>query len=146
MLTIDHVTITGDGHEDIANRRRFAHRHYAESIHYRFDCLDRIDFRDDDVRTHATRAQGHALTAPSITNNYERATGEQDIRRANDAVECRLARAVTVIEEVLGLCIVHSDGREGQHARSFHSSETLNTGGCFFSRTEDFLDLACTFL
>src|SRR5215213_10599889 len=146
MLAIDHVTITSDGHKDIADRRRFAHWHNTEPIHHGFHRFDWINFRDDDVRTHATRAQGHALAAPSITDNDERATGEQNLRSANDAVESRLPRTVTVIEEVLGLGVVDSDGREGQHACDFHCLETLNSGGCLFSRTEDFLDLAGAFL
>src|SRR5215213_271715 len=103
MFTIDHVTIASHSHKDIANLRCFADRHHAESIHHRFDCFDRIDFRDDDVRTHAACAQCHSLAAPTVTNNDERATSEQDIRSANDAVECRLARSVTIIKEVLRL-------------------------------------------
>src|SRR5690242_5446205 len=138
MLAIDYVTITSDSHEDIAERRRFADRHHAESIHHGFDCFDGIDFRNDDVRTHTARAQGHALAAPAITDDDERATSKQNVGGANDTVECRLACAVTIVKEMLRLCVVHSDGREGQHARSFHCLETLDAGGRLFSRTKYF--------
>src|SRR6185369_6917246 len=100
MLAIDHVTIAGDSHEDVANRRRFTHRHHTESVHHCFDGLDRIDFRHDDIRAHATRTRCDTLAAPAVTNNYERASGKQNVCRANNTVEGRLARAVTIIEEV----------------------------------------------
>ena len=133
MFAVDHVAIAGDGHEDIANRRRFTHRHHAEAIHHCFHCLDRIYFSDDDVRAHATRTQCDTLAAPSITNDDERATGEQNVCGADDAVESRLARAIAIVKEVFSLRVVYSDGREGQHTRSLHCLETLNAGGCFFS-------------
>src|SRR5256885_10646094 len=46
VLTIDDVTISGDGHEDIANRSRRRNRHHAKSIHYCFDRFDWIDLSD----------------------------------------------------------------------------------------------------
>src|SRR5215510_944216 len=87
MFAIDYVAVTRHGNKDVANRCRFAYRHDAESIHYRFHSFDRIDFGNDYIRAHTTTTQGHALAAPAITNDYERATGEQNVRRANDAVE-----------------------------------------------------------
>ena len=44
----------------------------------------------------------------------------------------RLASAVTIIEEVLRLRVVHGDRRERQDRRQFHRLETLNARGRFF--------------
>src|SRR5687768_17372306 len=109
MFAVDHVSVSGDGHEDVANRSCFTDRHDAEAIHYGFNCLDRIDFSYDHVRTHASSAKRNALAAPAIPDDDEVPTGEQNVRRSNDAVERRLPRAVTIVEEVLRLGVVHGD-------------------------------------
>src|SRR5678816_2260473 len=56
MLAIDNVTVASYRDKDVSDCRRLAHGHYTEPIHHRFDCLDRIDFGDDHIRTHATRS------------------------------------------------------------------------------------------
>src|ERR1051325_4178230 len=107
MLAIDHVTITGHRNEDVANRSSFADRHNAESVHHRFHGFDRIDFSHNYIRAHAASTHCDALTAPAVTNNYDRASREQNVRRANDAIERRLACAVTIVEEVFRLRVVN---------------------------------------
>ncbi len=133
MLAIDHVAIAGHRNEDVANRSSFANRHDAESVHHRLDRFDWIDFGDDNIGAHATSTHCDTLAAPTITHNDDRASREQDVRCANDAVERRLARAVAIVEEVFRLRVVNRDGREGQHTCRLHCLETLNAGGCFFS-------------
>src|ERR1043165_115483 len=142
MLAIDHVTIAGDSHEDVANRGRFTDRHHTESVHHCFDGLNRIDFRHHDIRAHTTRTQRDSLTAPAVTDNYKCTTSKQNVCRPNNTVECRLARAVTIVEEVFRLRVVDCDGREGQHTCSLHRVQTLNARRRFFSGTDDFLDLS----
>src|SRR6185503_15305861 len=129
MFTVDHMTIAGDSHEDVANRRRFTDRHHAESIHYCFDGFNRIDFGHHNIRAHTTRARCDSLAAPAVTHNNKGTTSKQDICRANNTVECRLTGAVTIIEEVLRLRVVDCDRREGQHSCSLHRVETLYAGG-----------------
>src|SRR5215213_5812936 len=107
MLAIDNVTVASDGDEDVANRSRFSHRHNTKTIHHRLDCLDRIDLRDDNVCAHAASAKRNAFAAPAVTNYDEVATSQQNIGRANDAVERRLAGAVTVVKEMFCLSVVN---------------------------------------
>src|SRR5215208_530626 len=109
MFAVDDVTIPSDSHKDIANRRRFRHRHYAKSIHNGFDSFNRMDLGDDDIRAHTSRAQGHTLAAPSVTNHDERAAGQQDVCRADNPVESRLSRAITVIKEMFRLRVIYGD-------------------------------------
>jgi hypothetical protein len=145
MFIIDYVTITRDSDKDVAYRSRLGNRHNTKTVHHRFDCLDRIDFRDDHVCAHATRTERNAFSAPAVTNHDEVASGEQDVGRADDTVKRRLSGAVTVIEEVLGLRVVDGDGREGQHTRFLHRLETLNAGCRFFGRTDNLRDLIAAF-
>ncbi len=77
----------------------FAHRHHAEAVHHGFDGLDRIDLGNDDVRAHTAGAHRDAFTAPAVADDDKVFAGEQNVGRADDAVEGRLARAVAVIEE-----------------------------------------------
>src|SRR4026209_1233266 len=101
MLGVDHVSVSGDRHEDVANRGGFSDRHHAETVHHCLNRFDRIDFSHDDIRTHAASAKRNAFTTPAITDDNEVSSGEQDIRRANDAVESRLPSAVTIVKKVL---------------------------------------------
>src|SRR6185503_11603430 len=141
MFGVDHVSVSGNGYEDVANRGGLSDRHHAEAVHHCLNRFDRIDFSHDHVRTHAASAKRNAFTTPAITDDDEVSTGKQDVRCANDAVERRLPSAVTIVEEVLRLRVVDGDRREGQNAGPLHCLETLNAGGCFFSRTDDLLDL-----
>src|SRR5690606_18675755 len=116
MLLVDHVTIAGNRNEEVTDLCRFQDRKHAETVHNSLDRFDRIDLANDNVRSKAASTHCNALTAPTITDRDERLAGEQDVRGADDAVECRLARAISVIEKVLRLSVVHGDRREGKYA------------------------------
>src|SRR5205807_5078335 len=61
----------------------------------------RVDLRHHDVRPGAAHPQRESAAAPSIPRHHHRAPGDQQIRRAQDAVEGRLPRAVPVVEQML---------------------------------------------
>src|SRR5207244_12951937 len=96
------------------------HRHNSEAVHHRLDGLDGIDFRYDHIRAHAARAQGHAFAAPTVAHYDQVAAGQQNIRRADDAVQRGLTSAVAIVKEMLGLRVVNRDRREGEYARLVH--------------------------
>ena len=54
-------------------------------------------------------AHGQAAAAPAVAGDDEVQAGQQDVGRPEDAVERALARAVAVVEEVLGLGVVDGD-------------------------------------
>src|SRR5258708_31772179 len=101
MIAINDVTITGYGDKNIADRGSGSNWHYAESIHDGFHGFNRIDFSDNDVGAHAACAKRYTLTAPAVTDYDQIAACQKNIGRANDAVERRLSRAVTIVKEVL---------------------------------------------
>src|SRR6266849_5714101 len=132
MLGANHALVAGHGDENVAFLHRFGHRHDAEAVHYSFNALHRIDFGDDDVRAQSLCAHGHAAATPAVPGDHDFEAREQHVGGANDAVNRRLASAVTVVEEVLGHGIVHGDDRILQRAVLGHGAQTNHAGGGLF--------------
>src|SRR2546429_913197 len=132
MIAIDDMTIAGDGDEDVTNRSRLSDWHHTESIHHGFHRFNWIDFNYYDVRPHAARAQRHSFAAPSVTDDHQSPAGQKDVGRANNAIECGLARAVTIVKEMFGLGVVDGHGREGEYSRGLHRLQTHDAGRGFF--------------
>src|SRR5881628_2526532 len=57
-------------------------------------------------------ARGDAATAHPVAGDDERASGQEDVRRAQDPVDRGLARSVAVVEQVLRIRVVDGDHRE----------------------------------
>ena len=123
VFATDHVAVAGRGAEDVADRRGALHRQHLEALHDRLERAQRVDLADDDARAHAARAQREPLPAPAVARDHEDAPGEQHVRRAEDAVDRRLARAVAVVEEVLRARLVDGDHREAEHAVALHRAQ-----------------------
>ena len=77
----------------------------------------RVDLGDDHVRALPLRPRCDAAADPAVAGDDEPLAGEQDVRRADDPVDRRLARAVAVVEHVLRLRLVDGDDREAELAR-----------------------------
>ena len=60
------------------------------------------------------------LATPTVTADHELTTGKKTIRRADDAIERTLSGAVSIVKEVLRLCVIDRDDREFQDAICFH--------------------------
>src|SRR5882672_10997245 len=131
MLGANHALVAGHGDENVAFLHRFGHRHDAEAVHYSFNALDRIDFGNDYVRSQSLRAHGDTAPAPTVTGDHDFEASEQHIGGANDAVNRGLARAVAVVEEMLGHRVVRGDDGilqgsvVGQGAQTNHASGGL---------------------
>ena len=124
------------------------------------DLVNFAETAKSEVRWHADLGDsGASVLQPALTSDaiygasgdgaltrIERATGKQDVRSADDAVESRLASAIAIVKEVFGLRVVYGNRREGQHTGSLHCPETLNAGSCFFSRADNLCDLATALL
>src|ERR1051325_8296719 len=78
--------------------------------------------------------------APAIPRPHDRAPGHQQIGGAQDAVERRLARAVAIVEQVLGVGVVHRDHGELQHTVARHRLETDDAGSGLFGRSRHAAD------
>ena len=145
VFLAEHALVTGDSAEDVADLGSFVHAHHTVAIHHGFDRLRRVDFRDDDFGPESTCTAGETATAPPVTGDDELRSCQQIVGGANDSVDGRLARAVTIVEQVLGIGIVNGDDRIAEHALLRHSAQTDDTRSCFFRTgddpVEDFLAL-----
>ena len=78
-----------------------------------------------------------AAPAPAVTGDDKVLACQQDVGGAHDAVDGRLAGAIAVIEEMLGLRIVHRDDREVQRPVGCHGAQADHAGGGLFGAADD---------
>ena len=129
VLARDDVLVAGRGAEDVADLGGLLHRQHLEAVHARLERPHRVDLGDDHVRAHAAGPHRDAAPDPAVAGDDEPLAGEQHVRRADDAVDRRLARAVAVVEEVLRLRLVDGDDREAEHAVDASSAFSRMTPG-----------------
>ena len=139
MFAANDLQIAGDRDEEIADLCGLLHRHDAEPVHDRFDRLDRIDFGDDDIGAHPFGAHCDAAPTPAVACDHEGGAADQPVRCADNAVDGALARAIAVVEEVLGVGVVDGDYRELQHFLLGHAAEADDAGGGFFRAADHML-------
>ena len=108
--------------------RRLGHRHHVEAVHGGLERAQRIHLGDDHASAHAARAAGEPAAAPAVAADDEHAAGQQHVGRADDAVERRLAGAVAVVEEMLGLRVVDGDHGEGEPALGLERAQADDAG------------------
>ena len=99
--------------------------------------LGGIDFGDDDFRAESARAAGQSATAPAVAGDHELRARQQEVGGAHDAVDGGLARAVAIVEQVLGVGVVDRDDRVLQHALLRHGAQADDAGGGLFRAGDD---------
>ena len=93
------------------------------------------------MRAHPARAHRDAAARPAVARDHEALAGDQDVRRADDPVDRRLAGAVAVVEEVLGARVVHGDHRERERAVGLHRLQPDDAGGRLLHAGDDVAEL-----
>ena len=93
------------------------------------------------MRTHATGAHGDSATDPAVACDDEPLAREQHVRRADDAVDRRLPRAVAVVEEVLRPGLVDGDHREAQLAVALERPQADHAGRRLLRPRDDVAEL-----
>ena len=69
VLAANDRDVAGQRDEEVADLCGFHAGHDAIAVHDRFQRLDRIDFDDDHVGTHAARAHGDTAATPAVTGD-----------------------------------------------------------------------------
>ena len=128
MLAADHALVSRHGNVNVALLHRFSHGHNSEPVHYSFDALYRVDFRNDDVRAEALGAHGHAAPAPAVTGNDYLQASKQNVRRANNTVNRGLPGTVAIVKEVFGHRIIHGNDRILERPVLGHCAKTDHPG------------------
>ena len=101
----------------------------------------RIDLGDDHLRAETARARRDAAADPAVAGDDELLAGEQDVRRADDAVDRRLARAVAVVEQVLRQRVVDGDDREAELALRLERLQADDAGRRLLGAGDDVAEL-----
>ena len=139
MLSANDVNVAGHGHENIADFGGFGNRHDLIAVHRRFDGANRLDFNHDDFCAHAIRPHGDAAPAPAIAAHHKSFARHKRIRRPHNPVHRALACAVAVIEEMLGLRVIHRNDRIAQHLAVCHAAQPNYAGRRLFRAADDML-------
>ena len=69
VLGADDVFVAGEGDEEVADSGGLLHRHNVEAIHRGLDCLDGVDFGNDDDGAHTFCPHSEAPAAPAIAGD-----------------------------------------------------------------------------
>src|SRR5699024_8204736 len=109
------------------------HRHHIKAVHRGLERANCVDLGDDDASTHSLGTHCDTLTTPAIAGNHDDLPREKNVRRAENTVHGALTGAVPVVEEVLGVGVVHGHNRELQDVLALHRAHPDNAGGRFFS-------------
>ena len=123
MFLGQHALVARDRAEHVAQLGRFRHRHHAEAVHHRFQRLRRIHFRNDHFRAVAARPARQSAAAPAVAGHHKLRPRQQKVRRPDNAVDRRLPRTVAIVEQMLGIGIVHRHDGKLQHAFLRHRPE-----------------------
>ena len=124
----EHVAGARHGDEHVAALGGHERGHHLEALHPRLERAHRVDLADDHLRAGAAGAQRDALAGPAVAEHDDRLARQQQVRRAQDAVERRLAGAVVVVEQPLGARLVDRDDRAGEAALGLERAQPHQAG------------------
>ena len=140
MLLGDDIVAASDGHEYVALRCGLSHTHNLETIHHGLHRLDRIHLCDNHFRAKALGSHRHALAAPAIAGDNDIFPGHNQVGGPVDAIPDGLARAITVVEEMLAGGVVHKHHRESQPPFTVHRLQTEDSGRGLLAPADDIRD------
>ena len=136
----DNISATGNSNKEITDFSGFFHLHDLEAIHNGFHCLDWINLCDNNGSAQDLGTHGNALAAPTITGNHNIFTSYDQVGGTVDTVPNRLTGTITVIEQMLAVCVVHQYHWEFQLSCLIHRQQAQDTGGGFLTAANDIFD------
>src|SRR6185503_19627375 len=122
MLLADDMDVPGQGDENIPQGGGLGDGHHFVPVHDGFQGLHGVDFGHDDPGAQSPGAHGDPAAAPAVAGNHDHRAGNQQVGGADNAVHGGLARAVAVVEEMLGLGVIDRHDRELEDAVFFHGA------------------------
>jgi len=123
------VLVAARGDNEIRQRGCLEQRHDPEPVHGRLQRPQGIDLGDHDTGAVPLGAHGNAAPAPAVTDDGEGLSRQQDIGRADHAVERALPGPVAIVEKVFGHGVVDRDNGEPQRALLRHGAQADHAGG-----------------
>ena len=129
MRPADDVEVAGRGEEHVATLRGLGDCGDLEAVHRGLEAAERVDLADGHDRAHSAKALGDAPPDPAVTADHRALAGEEEVRRAEQAVDRRLTGPVLVVEHVLGLRLVHGDDGVRKDALLGHRAQADDARG-----------------
>ena len=131
-LFADDVHVPRRGDEEVAARRGIGDRRDLEAVHGGLERAEGIHLAHDRDRAHAAQPRRDAATDPTVARDDRGLPREEQICRAQHAVDRGLTGAVAVVEEVLRERVVHRDDRVREDALSRHRAQPRDAGRRLF--------------
>ena len=114
VLAAQDVAVARHGDEHVATLGGVQRGHHIEALHPRLERAHRVDLAHDHRRAGAAGAQRDPAPGRAVPEHHDGLAREQQVRRAQDAVERRLPGPETVVEGALGGGLVDRQDRELQ--------------------------------
>lgn len=137
VLAHDDVSTSGGGYEDVSFAARLVHRGDFVALHGGLQCIDGIDFGDDDATAEGSERLSAALANIAVASDDADLASDHDVGGALDAVDERLAATVKVVELALGDGVVDVDGWNAELALLEHLVEVVDAGGGLLADSAD---------
>ena len=126
VLDVDDVVAAGGRDDDVGLGDHVVETGDLVPVHRCLKGVDGVDLGDDDTRALAAQRLGRTLAHVAVAADDGNLAADEDVGRAVDAVDERVAAAVLVVELALGDRVVDVDRREEQRARLVHLVETVD--------------------
>ena len=136
MVASDSVHAAGYGQEYVADLGGLGNRHHLVAVHRGFERAYGVYLGDDGVSAHSARPERDSAPAPAISADDDLLACPEDVSGAGDAVQGALSGAVSVVEEVLCVCVVDRDDRVVELALLGEAVEPYYAGGSLLSAAD----------
>ncbi len=126
VLQRDDVAVASRGDVDVAPAEGVLHGEHAVALHGGLQSANRVDLRDDHLRSEPAQSLGAALADVAVAADDGDLARDHDVRGALDAVRQALAAAVEVVELALGHRVVDVDGGDEQATVALHLVQAVD--------------------
>merc|ERR1719500_1280867 len=141
MFASKDISTAGGGDEDVATVNAVLHCGYLISFHSSLQCVDRVNFGDDDPAAEAPEGLSRALAYVTVASNHRNLSSEHDIGGPLDSVNQGLPAAVEVVKLGLGHRVVDIDGGDLQGLLGEHLVQVVHASGGLLRQALDSLDV-----
>jgi len=139
MFDHDDVFVAGGSDIDVCGSEDVFDTFDFVTFHAGLKGADGVNFSDDNAAALSLHGGGAALADIAEAANNDLLTGEHNISGAHKTIGEGVLAAIDVVKLLLGDRVVNVDSLEKEFALSGHLFKTMNTGGGFFRKTDEFL-------
>ena len=139
IVLADDAGTTGYCDKEITDLCCLVHRHYIKSVHHCLNRLDRVYFSHNNFCAQTFGTHSHAFSTPAISCNNHIFACHDQVCGTVDTVKYRLSGSVTVVKQMLAVCIIYQYHREFQFIIFCHGDQADDTGCRLLTTSDDIL-------